>query len=622
MSTRIQFFAPSRTSWIETDFRILSEMGEVQFVDIQKTSFWKWLFNHSGFDLGFFWFGSLRFLPYLLVAKILRKKIVIVAGGYDVNNIPELRYGAFQQGMISRFLRRLTFRFADKILAVSKFAEKIAKANLPASVDQIEQVYLPIALPNSPVTPWSERPRQVLFLISSDETNRLVKGIDLIPMICRHLPDVSFKLAGKLEDSVLAKLKAENIENLEILGMVPFHSKEFFALLNSSRVICCPSRCESFGAAVLDAALMGCWPVAFDVGSLPEVMSRIGTLVPACDVAKMVKVIREKIQMSDYNSSAAIQEIRSSFGPDVRKVRLKKVVRDTLAKNRFLEWLRSISLKSEFIYPGIRYRIIRDILKILGIKKYEFEVDFFGSRYRGNIENHIDLHVFFLGAYETGILQFMRSLLSKDSVAFDVGANMGHHSLFLARYCKTLESFEPYEPVRRICENRLKENHIENVHVHSIGLGDADGMAEFYEPPPDNLGIGSFLPTHSAFNRSRGLKLELRKGDSFVNELGLKRVDLIKIDVEDAEGSVLGGLKETMEKFSPHIIVEVCKANVADPDFVKLFPPGYELFYIRNGFRRQIQLEPYVKSLQPAYVYARPSTGSRESFQSKTSPTK
>ena len=42
-----------------------------------------------------------------------------------------------------------------------------------------------------------------------------------------------------------------------------------------------------------------------------------------------------------------------------------------------------------------------------------------------------------------------------------------------------------------------------------------------------------------------------------VAELGLTRVDAIKIDVESAEVSVLRGALKTLEKFHPRAVIEI-----------------------------------------------------------------
>ena len=54
----------------------------------------------------------------------------------------------------------------------------------------------------------------------------------------------------------------------------------------------------------------------------------------------------------------------------------------------------------------------------------------------------------------------------------------------------------------------------------------------------------------------------LRRLDSIVEDLDLKRVDVIKIDAEGAEVQVLKGGAKTIMRFRPFIVVEVRNHNI------------------------------------------------------------
>ncbi len=45
--------------------------------------------------------------------------------------------------------------------------------------------------------------------------------------------------------------------------------------------------------------------------------------------------------------------------------------------------------------------------------------------------------------------------------------------------------------------------------------------------------------------------------DDMVDDASLRRVDVIKIDVDGAEADVLRGAHRTLERFHPHLFVEV-----------------------------------------------------------------
>ena len=49
--------------------------------------------------------------------------------------------------------------------------------------------------------------------------------------------------------------------------------------------------------------------------------------------------------------------------------------------------------------------------------------------------------------------------------------------------------------------------------------------------------------------------------DAIIAEYGIKRVDTVKIDVEGAEVEVLEGMRRSIEKFKPNLLIEVSWAN-------------------------------------------------------------
>jgi glycosyltransferase involved in cell wall biosynthesis len=328
---RTVVFAPGHPSWVETDVQILSTFSDVKLIDVLQTSVTDvkaYLPLIARADVCYFWFGSFRHLPFLLLAKIFRAKVVIVAGGYDVNKLDSIGYGAGAQGFVSRLLRKLIFALADQVLAVSEFTRQSAIEHMGLAPETVKTVYLAFGGPQVALTPWEERAARVVFLISARDNMFQVKGIDRIPELCTALPHVQFSLAGQLSETVEAFLKGKNLANLELIGFLPFQSSRFIDLLNSSRVVCLPSRMESFGAAMIDGAIFGCVPVSLSVGALPEVVSGFGETVS--DSAAL---------------ATAIERVITGTGRDVEQIRMA-------ALNRFPIERRKVALEALFAKLG------------------------------------------------------------------------------------------------------------------------------------------------------------------------------------------------------------------------------------------------------------------------------
>lgn len=237
--------------------------------------------------------------------------------------------------------------------------------------------------------------------------------------------------------------------------------------------------------------------------------------------------------------------------------------------------------RQEYIRLGIRDRILRACHDPDKAKSEEFSAPFFGATYKGNLNSYLDWTVFYYGAHEREDLRLIQEVLepTPEPVVFDVGANIGHHTLFTAQFSKQLYAFEPFEGVSKKMVTKLKDNHITNVEVCHFGLG-ADNSVEDYTPPDEtNPGTGNFLGNGAAGHSP--LKLEIKKGDDFVKEKRLDRLDFIKMDVEGFEPFALKGLERTLAEFRPVVFFEwtpSSRQEDASATASTLFPHDY-LFY-------------------------------------------
>jgi len=231
---------------------------------------------------------------------------------------------------------------------------------------------------------------------------------------------------------------------------------------------------------------------------------------------------------------------------------------------------------------GIRDRIIRYFVNPDTVEGKEFETDFFGLKYQGNLNTFIDWSVYFYGAYEKGILFLMRDIVKdkQNPIFIDVGANVGHHSLFMSKFCQKVHSFEPYDRVKDILMSKLLINKCSNIIVHNVGLGAKNEFLDFYAPVGRNIGTGSFMVEHARDNNIKIGKLEIVEGDLYIPTLQLTKIDLIKIDVEGFEKNVLLGLRNTIEKYRPFVVMEysqVTKNNLTIQELRKILPSGYSI---------------------------------------------
>lgn len=257
--------------------------------------------------------------------------------------------------------------------------------------------------------------------------------------------------------------------------------------------------------------------------------------------------------------------------------RIKKIIYGFLRILGHQEWIRY----------GIRDRILRTFGNPTTIDSQEFEIDFFGFRYKGNLNCYIDWVIYFHGAYEKQELRILKDLIKDkhDPTFIDVGANIGQHSLFMAKYCNEIHSFEPYSVVRDKLQEKISLNNISSITIHPVGLGDEDQELKFYAPAGANTGTGSFVKKHAVGNKELIEKLKVVNGDSYFNRARIERVSLIKIDVEGFEKSVLAGLKETLSSLRPIIFMEFSEATKAsfsgESELIAMLPAGYTILTVK-----------------------------------------
>lgn len=240
---------------------------------------------------------------------------------------------------------------------------------------------------------------------------------------------------------------------------------------------------------------------------------------------------------------------------------------------------------------------------------YPFHIRLDGVHYRGVFSEYLDWRIFFLGGFERETVNLCKFLSCHAAFpAFcDIGANRGLYSLLLAGLYARVVAFEPLDGNIRKLKSALDENGIDNVEILPLALGEADGQAPFYLPPEGNDGVGSFLPEHVQ-NSSRTEVIRIRQGDSILQERNV-RPGLLKIDTEGYEWQVLRGLKATLERDRPFIVLEIGDSSKdairAGGGLHAALPPDYKMFEISDHTTAP---EFFLKTLQPEDILNRPIT--------------
>ncbi len=172
------------------------------------------------------------------------------------------------------------------------------------------------------------------------------------------------------------------------------------------------------------------------------------------------------------------------------------------------------------------------------------------------------------GEWSEGEVDLMSRIIRPGDCVVEVGSNIGTHTVPLAKMVGDAGSVIAFEPQRMIfqllCAN-LIANAATNVWAHNAAVGRAPGMVTV---PEIDLG------TACNFGGVRvGAQRGTRVALATIDELELQRVDFIKIDAEDYEPAVLLGAYETINRFSPPMLIEYNPhMREAINNVLKLFP--------------------------------------------------
>jgi len=175
-------------------------------------------------------------------------------------------------------------------------------------------------------------------------------------------------------------------------------------------------------------------------------------------------------------------------------------------------------------------------------------------------------------------VETISKLLSDRSeiTCFDIGANKGEWaSGILGVYpnAKVL-CFEPDLKSIKVFENLLKE--FPNLALHNIAISDYEGVASLHTLT-DLWGGASLLPQVS-LNAGYSKDVQVDTLDNFVLKSGIQP-DVIKIDVEGAEMSVLKGASHTLKS------VTLVEFEFSDLQmYSKLYFKDYFQFFNELGF--------------------------------------
>lgn len=168
------------------------------------------------------------------------------------------------------------------------------------------------------------------------------------------------------------------------------------------------------------------------------------------------------------------------------------------------------------------------------------------------------------GLYEKNEFKFLMKELKSSDICIDIGANIGAYSLFFAKNCRKVISFEPISFNCKLLELSANLNFLENIKLKNVSISDFDGECEFLVANETGLSgiISEDIHKHKNYLKKTYndfIKKIIITKSKTLDSFKFKKVDVIKIDVEGAELKVIKGAFQTLLRCKPRLLMIECE---------------------------------------------------------------
>lgn len=224
---------------------------------------------------------------------------------------------------------------------------------------------------------------------------------------------------------------------------------------------------------------------------------------------------------------------------------------------------------------------------------------------------YLDLYENFSYEMElNGELRVLEIAAKDAACVFDVGANVGDYTdeVLTRTNAREVHAFEIVPATAQRLEVRFAQT--TRVRVNAFGLADEDGTVSVRYFPRFSVGSSISGYDHGLEDeQSEWVECSIRRGDDYCREQRIELIDLLKIDAEGADLSVLRGFEEMLAHQRIKVIqFEYGRANIVSGDLLSGFAELFERhgYLFGKVFPGSVELRPYSHRLEdlrgPNYV--------------------
>jgi FkbM family methyltransferase len=213
--------------------------------------------------------------------------------------------------------------------------------------------------------------------------------------------------------------------------------------------------------------------------------------------------------------------------------------------------------------PSLAFQLRREIWQYFQQRRQQMPLVakwYCGLRLHLYLSNDVSKQLYIGGCFEPNEFAFLDQFLVPGMTFIDAGANEGLFSLFAAQRvgpAGQVWAFEPSEREFIRLRRNLRLNRLNNVRGFKIALADCQGEAEIKIADDEHSGQNTLGDFAYQIELARCERVRTSRLDDLAQQECLRQVDLMKLDVEGSELSVLAGASEILRKQRPTLLLEV-----------------------------------------------------------------
>lgn len=163
--------------------------------------------------------------------------------------------------------------------------------------------------------------------------------------------------------------------------------------------------------------------------------------------------------------------------------------------------------------------------------------------------------------------QYAIELATTPKTILDIGSNVGFSVLYFNIKYPDADIYA-CEPDPRTYKKLMRNiETLQNIHAFNGAIGDVDGLISFYIHPESSMS-SSFIDRTGS---EKPIKVPTKKLSTFLEEKGLRSIDLVKFDVEGSEFRIFSSF-DNMERISVLVgELHLDLIDVSEDSFMSLF---------------------------------------------------